>query len=311
MNSYNKRIPIVFFERVNFFEVVDGREMNVSTTLMSLACAAGSDRLTLANLMRNSLIVLILIFAITGCTKQKHAPVRNQNNAQVAAYPVESGLLTRGSSPKSLKVLFIGNSILYWHNVPKIFADLTGAIDPQKRAKVAYVVGNNYSLKDHWDANAARKFIREFGPWDFVILQDQTNTEFSETAEENEYIEAFVKEVRSVHANPLLFQTYVDDDQWAEESKANYEDLARRDMVKLLPVGTIWNHLRISNRQSLKLYDLDGHHPSMQGSFLIALATLVATDRSISAAMFNRINYENIDLFSLRVISNAVLSFGR
>ncbi len=119
----------------------------------------------------------MLLVLLSACSSS-FCPHRNAYNKHIAAYPVSSTFVTTSDIPSAAKVLFIGNSILYWHDIPRIFSFLMTQVEPLQPTKIAYVVGNNYSLKDHWDASTALDYIRKKGPWDYVVIQDSTNSEF-------------------------------------------------------------------------------------------------------------------------------------
>jgi hypothetical protein len=228
------------------------------------------------------MLILGVVLSATFLTACSSTPPLDKRNEQVAGYPVMSAMLTTDNTSTARKVLFIGNSIMYWHEVPKIFASLLKQIHPKSPTKIAYVVGNNYSLKDHWDAGRALEFINQKGPWDYVILQDSSGTEFYQTAGEARYIGAFIQAIRKTNAQPLLFQTYVDDASLALDSQDRFQKLADSHAVFLLPVGNWWNHARTC--PGVELYDVpDTHHPSLLGSYLIALVTVLNIDKQVPA----------------------------
>ena len=253
----------------------------------------------------------LLLFTLTLLSACSSVPSQNKRNVQIAAYPVSSALLTKNNTASARKILFIGNSILYWHEVPKVFTSVIAQLHPESPTKIAYVVGNSYSLKDHWDAGTALEFINKKGPWDYVILQDHTGTEFDQTPEESPYITAFINAIRQVHAQPLLFQTYVDDVSKAADSEQKFQALADTHLVPLLPVGRWWNHLR--RFPGIELNDPPGgHHPSLLGSYLIALVTVLTVDNNqLPVSVPKTLRYENIDAKSIQLLNKVILEDSR
>src|SRR5262245_62027095 len=77
--------------------------------------------------------------------------------------------------PKPLRVLFVGNSQVYFNDLPRIveaLAESAAADRPRVRADRA--VAGGASLESHWNRGTgqgtARAMIAE-GKWDYVILQ--------------------------------------------------------------------------------------------------------------------------------------------
>jgi hypothetical protein len=56
-----------------------------------------------------------------------------------------------------------------------------------------------------------------------------------------------------------------------------YAYLARQDHVAVVPVGDTWS-LALAQRPASPLWDSDGHHPSLEGSYLTAATFNAAFD---------------------------------
>ena len=74
-------------------------------------------------------------------------------------------------SPKSLAVLFVGNSFTNRNDLPRLLERLALAGKPAPKVVAERVIANGMSLKTHWDRGIATKMIRE-RRWDYVVLQD-------------------------------------------------------------------------------------------------------------------------------------------
>jgi hypothetical protein len=178
------------------------------------------------------------------------------------------------------RVLFIGNSYTYFHNLPEMFAKLAAA--GGERVEVRMVAPGGWRLKDHWEKGDARKALRD-GEWDYVVLQDQSTlgvTCFVDgqprvTSDEvfRPAAEQWAAEIAKMGATPVFYLT------WAR--KATPEDqkilsgaylrAAHATGARVAPVGIAWAEVR-SLEPSLELYIDDGSHPSAAGSYLAACA---------------------------------------
>ena len=73
------------------------------------------------------------------------------------------------ASAEPLRVLFIGNSLTAWNDLPNLFASLAQAGGHERPVARTIAVGG-FSLEDHWNQGDAQKGIAT-GRWDFVVLQ--------------------------------------------------------------------------------------------------------------------------------------------
>jgi hypothetical protein len=75
------------------------------------------------------------------------------------------------SAKADLRVLFVGNSLTYWNEMPSVFEWV--AESRGRRPRTRFSGGSGMSLRQHWEQGRAHKAIAE-GPWDFVVLQAQS-----------------------------------------------------------------------------------------------------------------------------------------
>src|SRR5687768_3133809 len=73
------------------------------------------------------------------------------------------------SSDKELRVLFVGNSLTYYNNLPEIIAVLAKSAK-QKKLVFKMVAYPNFGLEDHWNKGKVQKLLAK-DKWDYVILQ--------------------------------------------------------------------------------------------------------------------------------------------
>ena len=166
-------------------------------------------------------------------------------------------------------VLFIGNSLTYWHDLPLIvqaLADSGGG-----SLAVMVVAFPDYNLDDHRAEGTALRAIAR-GGWEVVVLQQGPSSLPENRAQLRASVGALNAEIRGVSATPALYSVWPtalrrDDFDRAIESYA----LAAQDVNGVLfPVAAAW--LAAWRRDStLALYSGDGLHPSVAGSYLAAL----------------------------------------
>ncbi len=175
-----------------------------------------------------------------------------------------SGTAARSSSGK--RILFIGHSKFYWHDMPKMLASMMNG----RPITIGYVFGNSYSLEDHWRSQLAVKEIRSARPkWDYVVLIDQTGVPQERKAVFERFAKLFDNEIRRAGARTILVESYTDEVKDYEERHKVMMDWSKKLNIPVAPVGTAWNIVR-TKYPNVSLYAPDGHHPSVKGTYLMS-----------------------------------------
>lgn len=181
--------------------------------------------------------------------------------------------ISESNDPRALKILFIGNSKFYWHDMPKMLAYLLKSDSPNRSLKISEVLGDAFTLEEHWNDGTARKLIRERGPWDYVVLGERTGV--AETPSEawqfEKALNQFSREIKAANARLILFESYNDDEDRAEDPNTHraYTSAAQKYGGYVVPVGPAWRAVRDS-RPNINLFSSDNHHPSLAGTYLMA-----------------------------------------
>lgn len=167
------------------------------------------------------------------------------------------------------RVLFIGNSYLYYADIPGIAQALADSAGGDKLA-IEVVAGPNMALVDHLAAGDAAKEIAK-GGWEWVVLQQGPSSVGVNRDTLRLATQAFATQIAKVNAKPALFSAW--------PSSARIQDfpgaiqsytLAAGDVGGLLlPVASAWQGAW-SRDPSISLYS-DGLHPSIEGAYLSAL----------------------------------------
>ena len=182
------------------------------------------------------------------------------------------------SGGPAVRVLFIGNSYTAFNNLPATVADLAAAVgrsmDYEMRAP------GGWWWRDHAASSETMDLITG-GDWDFVVLQEQSMvTSLPGMADRESRPAAVALSLRAVQsgAQPLLFMTWAHRDGNAEvghatfESmqaaiSATYQEIGQAVAGRIAPVGHAW-WLARRERPEIALYQADGSHPSMSGTYL-------------------------------------------
>ena len=191
---------------------------------------------------------------------------------------------------KPVRILFVGNSYTFFHDLPGHIAAFLES-KGRKTEVGRYLVGGA-SLRDHWHHNEgtespkpgvppapARKggldrLLKEQGPWDFVVLQGQSQEALAgQPCEFDAYAAKLVGKIRAAQpaAKPVFYMTWARQHipaQQAEITKT-YAAAARADKALLAPAGEAWKEA-FAAREGLVLHEKDKSHPNPTGTYLTA-----------------------------------------
>ena len=178
------------------------------------------------------------------------------------------------------RVLFIGNSLTYWNDLPLIVQSLADSAGGASLA-VMMVAFPDFNLDDHRAQGSAERAIA-LGGWEVVVLQQGPSSLPENRAQLRASVDALNDKIHAVGATAALYSVWPQRSRRADFDAAieSYE-LAAADVSGLLfPVASAW--LAAWRRDStLALYSPDGLHPSVAGSYLAALVMYgVLYDRS-------------------------------
>ncbi len=168
---------------------------------------------------------------------------------------------------KRLRVLFIGNSLTFWTDIPNRLRQVVKATG--RKAVIESVAYPSFSLRDHWDDGRAHAAIRN--GWDVVVLQQGSSAHEEGRAELIEYAGKFAKPIREAGARPALYMVWPLQDRPRDFAAViqSYRAAAQSIDAILIPAGEAWLRA-LSKEPRLKLYG-DSIHPSSFGSDLAVL----------------------------------------
>ncbi len=176
-------------------------------------------------------------------------------------------LLSGCASPKSPRILFIGNS----------YTDLNSGINKQLQGLAPHIATSviavgGYTLRDHLNAGAATQSIRQ-AHWDYVVLQEQSQTPVLDPQKFFEAVRDFDVEVRASGADTILLMTWERPDSvnygvTTANLAAAYQKVGSELDIPVAPAGLAFAR-SLSERPDLILYSQDGH-PTLYGTYLAA-----------------------------------------
>ncbi len=168
------------------------------------------------------------------------------------------------------RVLFVGNSYTTRNDMPTLVARLLEASMPGMRVKADVLAFGGASLAAHWNRGEVQKRLAG-QTWNAVVLQDQSTRPLRALRSMQEYVRRFVDEIQAAGARPYLYMTWARKDDPASQAKIvqAFQGLAELTGASVIPVGLAWDQFR-NLRPAIDLYEPDGSHPTMIGSYLAA-----------------------------------------
>ena len=173
--------------------------------------------------------------------------------------------------PDSLRVLFIGNSLTYFNDMPAMVRALADSARPTRPLRVQTVALPDFALEDHLAQGDALRSLRA-SRWDFVVLQQGPSAAPESRINLSEFTGRFNAHIRAAGARPALYMV------WPASARSQDFDGVRQSYAaaaatvngSFFPAGEAWR-AAWRREPSLRLYSGDGFHPSAAGSYLAAL----------------------------------------
>lgn len=189
---------------------------------------------------------------------------------------------------QTTRALFIGNSYTQYNNLPSLVANLAAA-DGKNLIVDSYTPGG-YTFQQHsTDPTAIIKINSQ--PWDFVILQEQSQRPSFSPAQVASQVYPYAAELDSLirYNNPcsetVFYMTWgrkngdasncpnyppiCTYDGMQARLRESYMQMGLDNNATVSPVGAAWKLVRTWN-PAFDLYISDESHPSLHGSYLAA-----------------------------------------
>ena len=174
-------------------------------------------------------------------------------------------------SGKPLRILFIGNSLTFYYEMPKVLAIMANAPGRQPALFTQMYAPGGFTLENNYTQGEALKLIRE-GKWDYVVLQDGSAQTITDRENFFEYSRKFDSEIKKAGAKTIFYMTWAyqksDPNMFSQVAKG-YKKMAADVNAPVAPVGLAWQRA-LKEQPRIILYDNDGVHPTSAGAYLPA-----------------------------------------
>ena len=179
---------------------------------------------------------------------------------------------------KETRVLVLGNSHTYFHDLPQVFKKLAKAGGERTEAEMIAYPGVTFGW--HLKQEAQLRYTLLYGNWDYVILQQAAHSPCPEPEETLCDGKKLIERVCSVSAVPLLCLPWAERDHPEHQPLMyeTYRKLAQEAGVMLTPEGYVFERVR-QERPDSDLYHVDGEHCSPYGTYVRALSAYTAIFR--------------------------------
>ncbi len=205
-------------------------------------------------------IILSLLFGCAG--KSGAEPEKGE--------PVKSG--------KTLRVLFLGNSLTYANEIPLIVQAL--ARSAGQELYVESITYPNFNLEDQWNQGDALRAL-DTKKWDYVVMQQGPSSLIENREDMRKWAKQFAPRIKKAGARPAMYMVWPDKSRMAyfDDVREAYSLTASDIKGMFIPAGEAWR-AAWKRDPGAPLYSYDDFHPSVAGSYTSAL--------SIYGMLYNR-----------------------
>ena len=172
-----------------------------------------------------------------------------------------------GPSPGPLRVLFVGNSYLYTHDVSQVFADVAAARGIA--VQVGLLAEPNFAIEDHLARSDYALRLAE--GWDWVVLQQGPSSLPASQANLRIHSGLAAQQAQAQGARTALMSAWPalqNAHTWLN-AEMSYRNAALTNGLCVLPVATAWRLAR-EQAPTIALYQSDQLHPERAGTLLAA-----------------------------------------
>lgn len=195
--------------------------------------------------------------------------------------PVVSGDLGEARSDRSgRRVLFVGNSLTYWNDLPDLVSRLAEGDPGAKPLFAVSFTGPGWTLRRAERDPRLRRLIQEIA-WEAVVLQEHSSIANQSPGEVR--AESVPAALRIQHYAAAIGARTVIFMNWPTRYRGDLAD--QLDLVRVAPVAPVVDEA-LRRKPGLDLVDDDGRHPNLAGSYLMAgvlYATLTGRDPTKSS----------------------------
>jgi hypothetical protein len=225
----------------------------------------------------------------------------------------------------SVKILFVGNSYVYYNNLPTLFALL--AESGGKKVTVGSSAIGSYRLIDHAGNSTTLSLIAQ--QWNMVVLQEQSVLpviQFLRDAMMYPAARFLDSLIRERGASTLFYMTwgrkyggtfslsgyrtinFQDYHHMQDSLTSAYREVAGKLQARVIPVGIAWKNAILED-PSADLWISDYSHPTLKGSYLAACTFYAAVFNASPVGLTYTVGLSAADAAFLQKHAAATLTF--
>lgn len=188
-------------------------------------------------------------------------------------------LLPCALAAEAKRVLIIGNSYTFYNRLPEMLEALSkktaNPLEVHSYTAGAMSLHGILTMPEH----ARARQLLESGKYDWVILQDQSQTPAYKPEETLSSVQQWSSIARRNKTKVLLFLTWAHANRQGntmlpmqdmqERTSTTYCQAGLQNKARVAPVGEAWAAW-YRKKPEISLYDKDGSHPNAAGSYLAA-----------------------------------------
>ena len=232
---------------------------------------------TAKRFLSRTLGLLAVVVLLGACGTPQSTPSPAPLVQAVAATAAPTAVPT---VPGPMRVLFVGNSLTFFNDLPETFAGLSES--GGHPVEVGISAQGGQTLAGHASSPATLKKITG-QRWDFIVLQEQSRIP-AIAAQRSEHMLPAVRlleeKAAESGADTVLFLTWASRDglpsagfkdyaAMQSATEAGYLEGARKIGAMVAPAGVAWQRA-LEEHPELELWQRDGSHPSPEGTYLAA-----------------------------------------
>ncbi len=174
--------------------------------------------------------------------------------------------------PKPIRILFIGNSYTTVNDLPGMLAAMSRKAKVDRPIETARSTRGGWTLQRHHDdeRSTAKTMIQD-GPWDYIVLQEQSQMPFLYPKVTHKYGVMLGKLIQAEETTPLFYMTWAREHQPENQAKIRdtYQGMGKQLNAPVAPVGLAWEAV-LKGQVHVKLHQKDRSHPTTHGTYLSA-----------------------------------------
>lgn len=194
------------------------------------------------------------------------------------------------------KVLYIGNSLTFFFDSPDLLCKVLRLMKKDTPINVESATGPGYTLLEHLSDPTTLAAIKK-KKWDYVILQEGSQSAFDRRHESLYAHRRFVDMVRASGGKPLIVMLFADKGHfyWQGRLSQHFRAVGRELKTPVIPFGDVVFFSQVRHPK-LDLYDRDEHHPGEVGALLYALLVAQHVNGFSSGDLQEETKGSNLDL---------------